>query len=146
MRYTSPAMPLETSVPLRKTHRQLVDEATARITTLKLEEAKAKLHDQDVLFVDIRDPRELDREGQIPGAFHATRGMLEFWIDPTSPYFRPELGEGRQLILYCQSGWRSALATATLVDMGRDDVAHIEGGFHAWKKAGLPVGERQRRS
>jgi rhodanese-related sulfurtransferase len=133
-------------MPLRKTHRQLVDEATARIATLNMEEAKAKLHAQDVVFVDVRDPRELDREGQIPGAFHATRGMLEFWIDPTSPYFGPELGEGRQLILYCQSGRRSALATTTLVDMGRDDAARIECGFHAWKKAGLPVGERQRHS
>lgn len=133
-------------MPLRKNHRQLIDEATAKIRTLNLDEARARLDDANVLFVDIRDPRELDREGQIPGAFHATRGMLEFWVDPESPYFKPELGEGRQLILYCQSGWRSALATATLVDMGRDDVAHVEGGFDAWKKAGLPVSERQRRS
>ena len=130
---------------LRKNHRQLIDEASAKITTLSLAEAKARLDDPDTLFVDIRDVRELDREGQIPGAFHASRGMLEFWVDPESPYFKPELGEGRDLVLYCQSGWRSALATATLVDMGRDGVAHIGGGFSAWKEAGLPVGERRRR-
>lgn len=130
-------------MPLRKNHRQLIDEATVKITTLSLEEARARLDDQDVLFVDIRDPRELDREGQIPGAFHATRGMLEFWVDPDSPYFKPQLGEGRELVLYCQSGWRSALATATLVDMGRERVAHIDGGFSAWKQAGLPIGERR---
>ncbi len=133
-------------MPLRKNHRQLLDEATAKITTLTVDQARARLDDPHVLFVDIRDPRELDREGQIPGAFHATRGMLEFWVDPDSPYFKPQLGEGRELVLYCQSGWRSALATATLVDMGRDGVAHVEGGFTAWKTAGLPVSERQRRS
>lgn len=131
---------------LRKNHRQLIDEATAKITTLSLAEAKARLDDSDALFVDIRDVRELDREGQIPGAFHAARGMLEFWVDPDSPYFKPELGEGRELVLYCQSGWRSALATATLVDMGRERVAHIGGGLSAWKEAGLPVGERPQRS
>lgn len=132
-------------MPLRKNHRQLIDEATARITTLSLDEARAKLDDPGVLFVDIRDPRELDRLGLIPGAFHAPRGMLEFWVDPDSPYYKPELGEERELVLFCQGGWRSALATAALVDMGREGVSHIDGGFGAWKKAGLPVGERPSR-
>jgi hypothetical protein len=129
-------------MPLRKSSRQLVDEASQKITTLTLEEARARLQDPGVLFVDVRDVRELQREGQVPGAFHAPRGMLEFWVDPESPYHKPELGPGRELVLYCQSGWRSALAAAALADMGVEGVAHIAGGFEAWKAAGLPVGER----
>jgi rhodanese-related sulfurtransferase len=133
-------------MPLRKNHRQLVDEATARITTLSLDDARAKLGTPGVVFVDIRDVRELDREGQVPGAVHAPRGMLEFWVDPESPYHRPELDPDQELVLYCQSGWRSALATAALVDMGAEHVAHVEGGFGAWKEADLPVVERERRT
>jgi rhodanese-related sulfurtransferase len=124
---------------LRKNHRQLVDEANAKITTLSLDEAKAKLDQPGVRFVDIRDVRELQREGQIPGAIHAPRGMLEFWVDPESPYYKPELGQDQDLVLYCQSGWRSALATATLVDMGVERIAHVDGGFAAWKASGNPV-------
>lgn len=90
-------------------------------------------------MVDIRDPRELEREGTLPGAFRAPRGMLEFWVDPQSPYFKPALDDGRELILVCGSAWRSALAAAALLDMGRTDVSHLEGGFTAWKAAGLPV-------
>ena len=132
---------------LRKNHRQLVDEAAARITTLSLEEARAKLDDPGVLFVDIRDVRELEREGQVPGAFHAPRWMLVFWVDPESPYFRPELeGTERELVLYCQSGWRSALATATLVDMGVEKVSDVDGGFQAWRSAGHPTAERAKKS
>lgn len=128
---------------LRKNHRQLVDEANARITTLSLEDAQAKRDQPGVVFVDLRDVRELQREGQIPGAVHAPRGMLEFWVDPESPYHRPELDPTEnELVLYCQSGWRSALATAALADMGAEHVAHIEGGFNAWKTAGLPTAER----
>ncbi|HZZ51940.1 MAG TPA: rhodanese-like domain-containing protein [Pseudonocardia sp.] len=129
---------------LRKNHRQLVDEANAKITTLSLEEAKAKLDQPGVRFVDIRDVRELEREGQIPGAVHAPRGMLEFWVDPESPYYKPVLGQDQDLVLYCQSGWRSALATATLVDMGVERIAHVDGGFAAWKAAGNPVADRER--
>jgi hypothetical protein len=97
-----------------------------------------------VRFVDIRDVRELEREGQIPGAVHAPRGMLEFWVDPESPYYKPVLGQDQDLVLYCQSGWRSALATATLVDMGVERIAHVDGGFAAWKAAGNPVADRER--
>ena len=129
---------------LRKNHRQLIDEATAKITTLSVEDAAAKLDQPGVRFVDIRDVRELQREGQIPGAFHAPRGMLEFWVDPESPYHKPELGPDQDLVLYCQSGWRSALAAATLVDMGLERVAHVDGGFTAWKADGRPVVERER--
>ncbi len=119
--------------------KQLVQAANARITTIPVEEAKALLNDSTVQFVDIRDVRELEREGKIPGAFHAPRGMLEFWVDPQSPYFKPVFGEEKRFVLYCQSAWRSALATAALQDMGMDNIAHIEGGFNAWKNAGGEV-------
>ncbi len=127
---------------LKRSSKQLVDEASARITTLSVEEAKAHLGNPGVLFVDIRDVRELDREGTIPGALHAPRGMLEFWVDPESPYYKEIFGSGKRFILYCAAGWRSALATATLQDMGLDPVCHIDGGFAAWKQSGGPVAPR----
>lgn len=123
-------------------YQQLIDEARAKVRTLTLAQAQARHGDPGVVFVDIRDVRELEREGMIPGAFHAPRGMLEFWVDPQSPYFKEIFGSGKEFILYCQSAWRSALATATLQEMGLAPVAHIEGGFKAWKEAGLPVGEK----
>lgn len=116
--------------------KQLVEAATARIRTLSLDEAKERLGQADVVFVDIRDVRELEREGTIPGAFHAPRGMLEFWVDPESPYFKPVFAEDKQFVLYCQAGWRSALATATLQDMGLNRVCHVAGGYGAWKESG----------
>ncbi len=122
-----------------KTARQLVDEASAQIVTLSLDEARA-LHGRDgLLFVDLRDVRELEREGVIPGAFHAPRGVLEFWVDPQSEYFKPVFGQGRRLVLFCAAGWRSALAAKTLQDMGLSEVCHVDGGFTAWKAAGAPV-------
>ena len=119
----------------------MVAEASARIRTYSVADAQSKLGAERVTFVDLRDPRELEREGRIPGAFHATRGMLEFWVDPESPYYKPIFGEDREFVLFCGGGWRSALAAATLLDMGFDgeSVAHIDGGFSAWKKAGAPV-------
>jgi probable AcnD-accessory protein PrpF len=131
---------------VKKGIRQLVDEANARITTIPVEEARALLGDPDVQFVDIRDVRELEREGLVPGAFHAPRGMLEFWADPDSPYFKPVFGQDRRFVLYCQSGWRSALATAALQDMGLARVAHVAGGFHAWKAAGGEVARKETRA
>ena len=119
--------------------KQLVAEANARITTVPVAQAIALLGDPGVQFVDIRDVRELQREGMVPGAFHAPRGMLEFWVDPDSPYFKPVFGEQKRFVLYCQSAWRSALATETLNAMGRAAVAHLEGGCTAWQAAGLPV-------
>jgi rhodanese-related sulfurtransferase len=107
-----------------------------------LDQAKTLLDDENTVFVDIRDVRELEREGMIPGAFHAPRGMLEFWVDPKSPYFKPIFGEGKRLVLYCASAWRSSLATETLQKMGVPRVCHLEGGFSAWKKAGLTVAEK----
>ena len=129
-------------MPITKGYKELIAEARAKIRTLTLEQAKAKLGDANAVFVDIRDVRELEREGMIPGALHAPRGMLEFWVDPQSPYYKDIFGSGKEFILYCQSGWRSSLAAATLQDMGLTPVCHVEGGFKAWKEAGLPVAEK----
>ena len=127
---------------MKKTVKSMVDEATAAITTYSIEEASALHGRDDVQFVDIRDVRELEREGVIPGAFHAPRGMLEFWVDPESPYHKPLFAEGKRFVLFCAAGWRSALATKTLQDMGLPQVAHIDGGYTAWKAAGLPVADK----
>jgi rhodanese-related sulfurtransferase len=128
-------------MPLERGFRNLVDDAMERIRTISVDEAEAKLTDESVLFVDLRDLRELEREGVVPGAFHATRGMLEFWVDPASPYYKPVFGEGREMVLFCGGGWRSALAADTLQQMGftTKEVCHIDGGFAAWKAAGKPT-------
>ena len=130
---------------LKKGYKQLMAEANAQVITLSLEEAQAKLDDENVVFVDIRDVRELDREGMIPGALHAPRGMLEFWIDPECQYHREVFSSGKEFVFYCQSAWRSALTTQTLQQMGLEPISHVAGGFVAWKEAGLPVGERPRK-
>ncbi|HVL75239.1 MAG TPA: rhodanese-like domain-containing protein [Noviherbaspirillum sp.] len=128
---------------LKKGYKALVDEAMAQVKTYSVEEARAKLEDANVQFVDIRDVRELEREGIVPGAYPAPRGMLEFWVDPESPYFKPVFGEDKEFIFFCAAGWRSALATKTAQDMGMEKVAHIDGGFKAWKEAGAPVGVKE---
>jgi rhodanese-related sulfurtransferase len=120
-------------------YKALLAEAEREITTLTPEQALAMHGRDDVQFVDIRDVRELQREGTIPGAFHATRGMLEFWIDPDSPYYKPVFGEPKTFVFFCQSGWRSALATQTVQRMGLADVCHIGGGFRAWQEIDAPV-------
>ena len=97
---------------------------------------------EGVTFVDLRDVRELDREGMIPGAWHVPRGMLEFWIDPQSPYAKERFQTGDRFILYCASGWRSALSARVAQEMGLENVSHIQDGFNGWKKAGGPVGAR----
>ncbi len=117
----------------------LVTEASARIETLTLDEATALHGDADVVFIDLRDVRELWRDGKVAGAVHVPRGMLEFWIDPASPYHKPLFAEDKRFVLYCGSGWRSALATKVAQDMGLAPVCHIDGGYTAWKEAGLPV-------
>jgi rhodanese-related sulfurtransferase len=127
---------------MHKTVKSMVDEAMDVITTYSVDEARDLHGRDDVQFVDIRDVRELEREGVIPGAFHAPRGMLEFWVDPESPYHKPVFGQNKRFVLFCAMGWRSALATKTLQDMGLPDVAHIDGGFTAWKDAGAPVAEK----
>ena len=128
--------------PLKKSARQLVDEAMAGVRTLSLAEALAAHHSGQQLFVDLRDIRELEHEGVIPGAVHAPRGMLEFRVDPESPYFHQAFADGKTLVLFCAAGWRSALAAKTLLDMGVEGASHIEGGFTAWKAAGAPVADR----
>lgn len=124
---------------LKKGFKQMLAEANVEIQTLTPEESIALTGQPDVLFVDLRDPRELDREGKMPGAFPCTRGMMEFWIDPESPYHKPVFAEPKRFVFFCAGGWRSALAAKTAQDMGLENVAHIEGGFGAWKKAGGPV-------
>ncbi len=127
-------------MPITKGFRVLVDEAMAQVTTLTVEQVREKQADPNVQIVDIRDPRELERDGTVPGALLAPRGMLEFWVDPESPYYKPVFGdESKKFVLFCGAGWRSALATKTLMDMGMTNVAHIDGGFAAWRKAQAPV-------
>lgn len=124
-----------------KTVKQLVEQATAEIETLDVESAKELAASGKALLVDLRDIRELKREGRIEGAIHVPRGMLEFWIDPESPYHKPELATNKKLVFFCAAGWRSALATKTAKDMGFENVAHIEGGFGGWRNAGAPIVE-----
>lgn len=124
---------------IRRGYKALLDEANARIETLPTQDAIALAGRDDVVFVDIRDPRELEREGRIPGAVHCPRGMLEFWIDPESPYHKPVFAQDKRFVFFCAAGWRSALAAATADEMGLKPVAHVEGGFSAWKKEGGPV-------
>ncbi len=129
-------------MPITKSSAALVAEATAQITTYSVAQVVERLAAADTRLqvVDIRDPRELEREGTVPGALLAPRGMLEFWVDPASPYFKPVFGdESKEFVLFCGAGWRSALATKALQDMGMDNVAHIDGGFGAWLKAGAPT-------
>lgn len=121
---------------MKKGYKQLLAEANAEIAAVPAAEALKLRGDDDVVFVDLRDPREIERDGQIPGAFHCPRGMLEFWIDPESPYFKPLFGERKHFVFYCASGWRSALSTKTAQDMGLANVSHLAGGFTAWREAG----------
>ena len=119
--------------------KDLMDEANSQIETMNVQQIKDAMDKGDVVLVDIRDPREIERDGRIPGAFACTRGMLEFWIDPKSPYAKPIFQEDKKFIFHCAGGMRSALAAKTAHDMGMKPVAHMEGGFGAWHKAGLPV-------
>ncbi len=131
-------------MPVTKGYKQLLDEANAQVRTVTPQEAQAMAASGEALIIDLRDPREVEREGRIAGAHHCPRGMLEFWIDPESPYHKPYFAEARSFIFHCASGWRSALAAKTAEDMGLAPVMHMGGGFTAWKNGGLPVesGER----
>jgi rhodanese-related sulfurtransferase len=120
-------------------YKALLADANARIETLPAEEAIALHGRDDVVFVDLRDPRELEREGKLPGAVHCPRGMLEFWVDPESPYHKPVFAQDKRFVFFCGGGWRSALAAAAAQDMGLKPVTHVEGGFAKWKEAGGPV-------
>ena len=124
---------------IRKGYKQLLAEADAQIKTLDVQDAIARHGSGDTVFVDLRDPREISREGRIPGSFSCPRGMLEFWIDPESPYHKAIFSEPKSFVFFCAGGWRSALAAKTAQEMGLENVSHIGGGFGAWQKAGGPV-------
>jgi rhodanese-related sulfurtransferase len=128
-------MPLK----LKKTVKELCAEAEKEIQTVTPDEAIKLKDDPSVLLVDIRDIRELQRDGHVPGAFHAPRGMLEFWVDPESPYYKDVFGSGKRFVFFCAGGLRSALATQVVQRMGIEPVCHIRGGFRAWKESGGPV-------
>ncbi len=120
-------------------YQALLEEANALVEATTAPVLGEALEDDDLVVIDLRDVRELQREGHLPGAVHAPRGMLEFWIDPESPYAKPIFQEEKRFVFYCQSGWRSALACAVASRMGLERASHLEGGFTAWKEAGLPV-------
>ncbi len=122
--------------------KDMVAEANEIVDGLTAQEALALQGDPTVQFVDLRDVRELQRDGLVPGAFHCPRGMLEFWIDPESPYAKPQFQEDKRFVFYCASGWRSALSARVAQEMGLKGVSHILDGFSGWKKAGGAVEEK----
>ncbi len=124
---------------MKRGYKALLAEAEAEIEALSPTEAAPLLHDENVVFVDIREAKELELEGGIPGARNMPRGLLEFWIDPESPYHRPVFASGKTFVFFCAAGWRSALTTKMAQDMGLAPVKHISGGFGAWREAGLPT-------
>lgn len=126
---------------IRKGYKKLVEEAERQVSAIDSAALAAKLDDTDatLLLIDLRDVRELKREGKIPGALHIPRGMLEFWIDPESPYYRSEFDAAEELILYCNKGWRSALAAQSLQEMGVENVSHLAGGMEQWQADGGTV-------
>jgi rhodanese-related sulfurtransferase len=127
-------------MPITKGCQALVAEAMAQVTTYSVAQVQARMNDAKVQIVDIRDVRELERDGTVVGAYPAPRGMLEFWVDPASPYHKPLFAdESKEFILYCGAGWRSALATKALQDMGMSNVAHIDGGYAEWVKQAAPT-------
>jgi rhodanese-related sulfurtransferase len=128
---------------MAKTAADLVAEAKERIQNLTVDQTAEELERGNALLVDLREPDERQEHGAIPGAVHAPRGMLEFWADPTSPYHRAEFDLNRRVILHCAGGGRSALAADTLQQMGYANVAHLDGGFNAWKAAERPVEDVQ---
>jgi rhodanese-related sulfurtransferase len=127
-------------MPIQRGYRALVDEAMAQVRTYSVAQVRERMGQPGLQLVDIRDVRELQAEGTVPGSYHAPRGMLEFWVDPESPYFKKVFAdEGREFVLFCGAGWRSALAAKTLQDMGMSNVAHIDGGYTEWVKQGGPT-------
>ncbi|EHI48159.1 Rhodanese-related sulfurtransferase [SAR116 cluster alpha proteobacterium HIMB100] len=124
---------------LKITAAEMVRAARAKITEIETDELINQLEDPDLVIIDIRDIRERQKTGFIPGSYHAPRGMLEFWVDPDSPYFKPIFGAAdKRYVFHCASGWRSALSVAVLNDMGFD-AAHLKEGFSDWVKQGGPV-------
>lgn len=130
---------------LKTTAAQMVEQARARIEQIETADLISMVNDPDVVIVDIRDIRERQRTGFIPGSVHAPRGMIEFWVDPDSPYHKEVFAQpGKKYVFHCASGWRSALTVATLQDMGFD-AAHLREGFGAWARAGGPVEEAEKK-
>lgn len=121
---------------LKLSSAQMVADARARIEEIPVSEALKLLDREDVLFIDLRDVRERARVGFIPGSMHCPRGMIEFWVDPDCPYFKPVFAEDKKFLFYCASGWRSAITVATLNDMGLENVAHLTEGFSVWSREG----------
>lgn len=121
----------------------LLTEANSLVETMSVEEAKQKVLDENYVFIDLRDIRELQRSGMIPGAFSCPRGMLEFWIDPDSPYHKPVFNQDKTYVFYCASAWRSALSAKAAMEMGLKPVVHLEGGFTEWAKQGGSVVPRE---
>ena len=121
---------------IKKTVKEMVAEANREVEEISIDDAKKLIGRDDVLFIDIRDIREVAKTGRVLGARHVPRGMLEMWIDPTSPYHREFFAEDRKFIFYCAGAWRSALAAKTAQDMGLSPVAHLQGGIKAWVEAG----------
>jgi rhodanese-related sulfurtransferase len=124
---------------INKSVKKMVADASEDITTLSIADARDLINSPNHVMVDLRDIRELQRTGKIPGAFSCPRGMLEFWIDPESPYHKDIFNQDKTYVFYCASAWRSALSTKLAQDMGLAPVAHIEGGFTAWAKADCPI-------
>ena len=129
---------------IRKGVQQLCAEAEQVIETWSVEKAREHLDDDSVVFVDIRDIREVWREGSIPGAEHAPRGMLEFWVDPASPYARDVFQSNKRFLFFCAGGLRSALAARSVHEMGLAPVCHMQGGFSAWEAADFPTETKER--
>jgi rhodanese-related sulfurtransferase len=125
--------------PMKIGYQALVESARREIEELTSEQLQEMLEQGDVLVVDVRERREIERDGRIPGSFNCPRGVLEFWIDPASPYFKSEFGHSRHYVFYCSLDWRSALSTQTAQRMGLENVMNLKGGFKAWKEVGGPV-------
>lgn len=126
---------------VKKGYKQLVAEAEQQIQAIDSSELKVRLEnlDESVIIIDLRDVREVKREGKIPGSLHIPRGMLEFWVDPDSPYYRTEFDKAEELVLYCNKGWRSALSAQSLKNMGMENIVHLKGGMEQWQKDGGAV-------
>ena len=128
---------------IKKGYKQLLQEANSEIKTISVDEAKSLFENDGYEFIDLRDFREIKRNGKIPGSFSCPRGMLEFWIDPDSPYHKEIFSTGKNFIFYCASAWRSALAAKAAQDMGMENVSHIKGGFSNWEQSGGKIEKLQ---
>jgi len=124
--------------------KELCRRAEEKIETISVTDALGLYKDEMVTLIDIRDIREIQRDGKIPGAYHAPRGMLEFWVDPESPYHKPVFATGKRLVFYCGGGMRSALAAEVVQEMGLDNVCHVAGGFAAWMQESYPIEKVER--